>query len=99
VLLRLREALEPIRLRENEPDILLLLEVVVDGDRDRHLVTARERDRKIEVHEEVLEDAQVAFAASERAALRVGRARHPPVGDAVRHLQLDRRLAVPIRDE
>jgi len=37
---------------------LVLLEVVVDRGRDRHLVVLRQRQRHVEIDEEVLEDTQ-----------------------------------------
>ena len=43
-----------------------VLEVVVDGDGEGHLVVLRQGDGQVDVHEEVLEDAQRRGDAAEQ---------------------------------
>ncbi len=90
---------EPRVLPELERHALRRGQVVVDRHRDRDRVALRDRDRQVEVDEEVLEDADRRGRRAERAARRRRERRHAPGGDRVGHRHADRRAPRAVGDQ
>ena len=92
----LAEQLEPAGRSYLQPDLLGLVQVVVDADRHLDLVPLGEEAGQIRFDKEILEHAQARFAAAQVAVLVRSHDADPPGGDGVRDGHLDFGATLPV---
>jgi hypothetical protein len=93
------EALEPRRVGEGQLDLLGSIEVVVEDDRDGHLVAARQRHRQVDIDEERLEDLEGGGVGAEPAVGGDGAGGEAPGGDGVGEVDVECGAAPGVGDE
>ena len=90
---------EPVFRLELQADLAGLAGVVVDRDGQRDLVALGERDRQIEIHEEVLKHFQAGSRGAECAGGSGGQHGHAPGGDGVGDRDRDIGVALRVGDD